>query len=220
MNILKQLISFIYPIIIKTIPSKRSGVLEVTLVNGKLVIDSENANYSYGSLQQVLKKGLSFIGQQKLEQLNSILILGVAGGSVIQTLRNDFKLNAKITGIEIDPDVIALANTHFQLNKIKDLELIITDAFKYIKSTKYRYDLIIIDVFNDSEMPKELFEKEFWHSIESSLTENGFCLFNSIYTTKNDLDRNIRLKNQLSLTFKNIQSIKTNRVNEVFIFNK
>jgi spermidine synthase len=60
---------------------------------------------------------LSFIGKQKLEQLDSILVLGVAGGSVIQTLRSDFKLNAKITGVEIDADVIHLANTYFQLNK-------------------------------------------------------------------------------------------------------
>ena len=56
MNIFKKIASYIYPIKLTEIPSDRSGSLEITLVNGKLVVDSENDNYSYGSLQKVLKK--------------------------------------------------------------------------------------------------------------------------------------------------------------------
>ena len=220
MNLLKQLFSFIYPINVETISSERSGSLEVTLVNGKLVIDSENANYSYGSLQQVLKKGLSFIGKQKLEQLDSILVLGVAGGSVIQTLRNDFKLNSKITGVEIDADVIHLANTYFQLNKTTNLELITADAFEYINTTKNKYDLIIIDVFNDDKMPNELFEVNLWGSIHKLLTKNGLCLFNSIYTSKKELDRNDQLKRLLTSQFSNVDSLIANRINELIILEK
>ena len=220
MNLLKQLFSFIYPINVETISSERSGSLEVTLVNGKLVIDSENANYSYGSLQQVLKKGLSFIGKQKLEQLDSILVLGVAGGSVIQTLRSDFKLNAKITGVEIDADVIHLANTYFQLNKTTNLELITADAFEYINTTKNKYDLIIIDVFNDDKMPNELFEVNLWGSIHKLLTKNGLCLFNSIYTSKKELDRNDQLKRLLTSQFSNVDSLIANRINELIILEK
>jgi spermidine synthase len=220
MKILKNIISYIYPLKIKTITSERSGVLEVTLVNGKLVIDSENANYSYGSLQQVLKKGLSFIGKQKLDELESILILGVAGGSVIQTLRNDFKLSTKITAVEIDADVIQLAKTYFQLHKTTALELITADAFEYIKSTKNKFDLIIVDIFNDIQMPKELFQNEFWIHTSKLLNYKGLCLFNSIYTSKEELNRNSQLKANLSSTFKTIESIKTNRINEVFILRK
>ncbi len=220
MNLLKQFFSFIYPINVETISSERSGSLEVTLVNGKLVIDSENANYSYGSLQQVLKKGLSFIGKHKLEQLDSILVLGVAGGSVIQTLRSDFKLNTKITGVEIDADVIHLANTYFQLNKTSNLELITADAFEYITTTKNKYDLIIIDIFNDTQMPNELFDKKLWDSIHKLLTKRGLCLLNSICTSRKELDRNDQLKSLLTSQFSNVDSLKTNRINELIILEK
>ncbi|MGB0973370.1 MAG: spermidine synthase [Flavobacteriaceae bacterium] len=220
MNLLKQLISYIYPINVKTITSERSGTLEVTLVNGKLVMDSANANYSYGSLQKVLKKGLSFIGKNQLEEMSSILVLGVAGGSVIQTIRNDFKLDTKITAIEIDPDVIALANTYFQLNNTDNVELITADAFEYIKSTTTTYDLIIVDIFNDTQMPEELFRTAFWKHICKLLTENGLCIFNSIYTSTNDLHRNSVLKTQLTTLFKQNDSIKTNQINEVIIVKK
>lgn len=220
MNLLKKIISFIYPINIKTIPSERSGTLEVTLNNGKLVIDSENANYSYGSLQKVLKKGLLHIGKDRLKKVDSILVLGVAGGSVIQTLRDDFELTAKIAGIEIDPEVIALANTYFQLHKIPNLELISADAFQFIQSTKTTYDLIIIDIFNDSEMPSDLFENSFWNMIHKILNNSGLCLFNSIYTSTKELERNKILNTYLKDIFNSVDSIKSHQINELFVLKK
>ncbi len=220
MNFIQKIVSYLYPIKVKEISSERSGSLEVTLVNGKLVIDSENANYSYGSLQQVLKKGLLSIGTEKLQKLENILVLGVAGGSVIKTLKNDFNTDAKITGVEIDPDVIELANKYFKLNSISNLELVIADAFQFIKNTQETYDLIIIDIFNDSNMPNELFENQFWSSIHKSLNNNGKCLFNTIYTSKKDLQRNQQLTSLLKSLFKSIKQLKTHRINELFIIEK
>jgi spermidine synthase len=220
MNFIHKIVSYLYPIKVKEISSERSGSLEVTLVNGKLVIDSENANYSYGSLQQVLKKGLHSIGAEKLQKLENILVLGVAGGSVIKTLKNDFNTDAKITGVEIDPVVIELANRYFKLNSVSNLELVIADAFQFIKTTQETYDLIIIDIFNDSNMPNELFENQFWSSIHKSLNNSGKCLFNTIYTSKKDLQRNQQLTTLLKSKFKSIKQLKTHRINELFIIEK
>jgi len=220
MTFIQKIISYLYPIKVSQISSKRSGSLEVTLVNGKLVIDSENANYSYGSLQQVLKKGLKHISLNKLQNSENILVLGVAGGSIIKTLRNDFNIETKITGIEIDSDVIELANTYFKLNSISNLELVIADAFQFVKNTKNTYDLIIIDIFNDSKMPNELFEDDFWHRIYSILNSNASCLFNSIYTSKKDIQRNKQLNVKLKSMFKSSKQLKTHRINELFILEK
>jgi len=220
MNFIQKIISYLYPIKVNEISSERSGSLEVTLVNGKLVIDSENANYSYGSLQKVLQKGLINIGAEILQKSENILVLGVAGGSVIQTLRNDFNIDAKITGVEIDSDVIQLANTYFKLNSISNLELVIADAFQFIKATQETYDLIIIDIFNDSNMPQELFEGDFWNRIQQLLSNKGVCLFNSIYTSNKDIERNKQLNTLLRSIFKSSKQLKTHRVNELFILEK
>ena len=220
MNFIQKLVSYLYPIKVSEISSERSGSLEVTLVNGKLVIDSENANYSYGSLQLVLKKGLKHIGISKIKSVKNILILGVAGGSVIKTIREDFKSDTKITGVEIDRDVIELANTYFKLNQVSNLNLIIADAFEFIKSTQETYDLIIIDIFNDSNMPQELFEEKFWNNILNILHSNGFCLFNTIYTSKKGIKRNNELKSLLNKFFVSNYQLKTHRINELFILKK
>jgi hypothetical protein len=59
-----------------------SKSIEITWTNGELVLDSENTNYSYGSLQRILRLGLKSIGFDKIIKMNHVLILGVAGSVV------------------------------------------------------------------------------------------------------------------------------------------
>lgn len=220
MTLLKKLISYLYPIKVKQIPSPRSGQLEITMVNGKLLIDAEHVNYSYGSLQKVLKKGLETIGSNKLNTLQNILVLGVAGGSVIETIRKDFNLETPITGVEIDSDVIQLANDYFNLYQIRNLDLRIDDAFDYISNTTDTFDLIIVDIFNDEHMPDNLFNETFWTDIYKTLNKSGLCLFNSIVSSKQEIKRNEQLYNLNKGIFKRIQRVKTQKINELFILER
>ena len=98
---IKRLLSYFLPIKVYETSSKTSKNLEVTWNNGYLVLDSKNTNYSFGSLQRALKKGLKYIGYERIRNFESILILGVAGGSVIETLKKEVKFDGKITGVEI-----------------------------------------------------------------------------------------------------------------------
>jgi tRNA A58 N-methylase Trm61 len=75
-------------------------------MNGKKVLDSQNPNYPYGSLQKLLSYGLS---QLDISVNSEILLLGLGGGSIIQTLRNTFDHHGKITAVEIDEVVIEIA---------------------------------------------------------------------------------------------------------------
>src|SRR5688572_9036624 len=140
---IQKIVSYLMPIRIFKKKSARSKIIEVTWSNGELVLDSENTNYSYGSLQRILRYGLRNIGYQNILNMNHILLLGVAGGSVIKTLVDEIEYKGKITGVEIDPDMIQIANEYFNLNKIKQLDIITDDAFEFVLKTKEKYDLII-----------------------------------------------------------------------------
>jgi spermidine synthase len=112
--------------------------------------------------------------------MNSILVLGVAGGSVIRTLVDEINFKGKITGVDIDQAVIEIANAYFRLNEIPNLEIIIDDAFEFVQKTKNKYDLIIIDIFQDTKMPDFLFETLFVNRICFLLNPKGFVLFNTM----------------------------------------
>ena len=60
--------SYFLPINVTKLKSSVSNSIEVTWNNGELVIDSENTNYSYGSLQRILKKGLKYIGYDRIKK--------------------------------------------------------------------------------------------------------------------------------------------------------
>jgi spermidine synthase len=187
---LQKLFSYVIPVTIYKKKSEVSNSLEVTWNNGELVLDSKNTNYSYGSLQRILRKGLKYIGYDRIRKFENILILGVAGGSVIKTLVDEIKCKGKITGVELDQEIIEIADTYFGLNKIPNLELIVEDAFEFVLRTKEKYDLIIIDVFQDTIMPNFLFEDYFIQRINFLLNVNGFILFNTMVISEENRTRN------------------------------
>ncbi len=217
MNI-KRLLSYFVPINIHQKKSKINNNLEITWNNGQLVLDSKNTNFSYGSLQKVLRKGLQEIGFDQVTNFKNILILGVAGGSVIKTLVDEIQFKGKITGVEIDPETIELANTYFGLNTIQNLEIIIDDAQNFIQKTNQQFDLIIIDIFQDNLMPEFLFEEVFVNNILNCLTENGNVIFNTIVSTKSQEVRNENYHTLIKPKFKVVKKLSNiEGNNELFV---
>ena len=217
----KKIVSFLIPINIYKRKSSLSNSLEVTWINGELVLDSKNTNYSYGSLQRILRKGLKVIGFETIQKMESILVLGVAGGSVIKTLVNEINFKGEIMGVEIDPEIIEIANTYFELNKIPNLTIIIDDAFEFVLKTHENYDLIIIDIFQDTKMPNFLFEKFFIDRIGSLLKPSGYILFNTMLTKDSDTVRNQNYGNEFDTKKFIIKAIpRIEQHNELIIIEK
>ncbi|HSD06192.1 fused MFS/spermidine synthase [Flavobacterium sp.] len=218
---LKKLLSYLIPIKIFKTKSTLSKTIEVTWANGELVLDSENTNYSYGSLQRILRLGLKHFGFEKIVAMQNILVLGVAGGSVIKTLVDEIQYKGKITGVEIDSEIIEIANKYFQLNEIKNLEIVIEDAFDFVLKTKDSYDLIIIDIFQDTTMPNFLFEKFFIDRICFLLKSKGVVLFNTMCLNNNNNVRNQNFIKEFDIMNYKIQSIPRVEVhNELIIIEK
>ena len=217
---IKRVLSFLLPIKIHQKKSVYSKNLEVTWNNGYLVLDSENTNYSFGSLQRVLKKGLKYIGYERIQNFQSILVLGVAGGSVIETLKKEVKFEGKITGVEIDAAVIELARKYFGLGNYNNVSIVNDDAFEFVLKTKEKYDLIIIDIFQDTTMPNFLFEDFFINRINFLLNVNGFILFNTMILDYQDRRRNAIYKSKFDNNYSVRLYPKIEVHNELFTIKK
>lgn len=217
----KKLLSYFIPVVIHRKKSAVSKDLEITWNNGQLVLDSANTNYSYGSLQRILRKGLNHIGFDKIKAMQSVLVLGVAGGSVIKTLVEEIKYGGKITGVEIDPDVIQLANKYFTLDQIPNLQIVVGDAFEFVLKTHEKYDLIIIDIFQDTTMPNFLFEKFFMDRIGYLLRPKGHILFNTMTLDSKHDQRNEKYLVEFNNKPYKVKAIpRVERHNELIIIEK
>ncbi len=190
---MKKAMSYIWPMT-KKIKTVHSGILEITWLNGKKILDSKNANYSYGSLEKVLDLGLSYC---KAERSSEVLVLGLGGGSVLGLLRKKYKFYGKITAVEIDPAVIDIALSEFNINQHEPLELLCEDAFEYVQGSKKVYGLIIADIFIDVQVPEQFFSEVFWNNISRLLEKNGEVIFNTGINAANRHETE-RVQNELS----------------------
>ena len=217
----RRLLSYILPVNVYQKNSVISKSIEVNWNNGQLVLDSKNTNYSYGSLQRILRIGLKKIGFEKIRAMDSILVLGVGGGSVFKTLVDEIQYKQEVIGVEIDPEMIQIAKNYFQLDKIPNLSIIIDDAFEFVLKTKKTYDLIIIDIFRDTEMPPFLYEKFFTDRIDDLLNYNGFILFNTMIINEKQEERNaayLKIFNSKSYHIHTIPRVELH--NELIIIQK
>lgn len=217
----KKILSYFYPITIYKETSTISKSIEVTLYNGKMLLNTENTNYSFGSLQSILKTGLLDIGATEISRMESVLILGVAGGSVIQTLVSDFSFSKNITGVELDQEIIQIANSYFNLDKIPNFKCVIADAEKFVQSDTNRYDLIIIDIFKDTEMPEFLFQESFISNSKQLLNKNGYILFNTMHlnrNSKNNIEKYLTHFDSNSYSKKVLKNVE--RYNDVIIIKR
>src|SRR5690606_26637403 len=180
---IRKLISFIFPLTRK-IKSEYNGYLELTQINGKTLLDTANTNYSYGSLQRILRFSLLQIDLSKTKE---ILLLGLGGGSVLKTIRNEFNFSGKITAVDIDPVIIQIAEEEFGINSDDNTNIICSDAIDYIENDNNKFDLIIIDLFIDNEIPKKALSLTFWGEIIKKTEQDGFIIFNSLCDPFTDL---------------------------------
>ncbi len=171
---MNNLLSFIWPQTRK-VNSDYNGVLEITLINGRKVLNSKNANYSFGSLQRILEIGLN---EFELTNINSILLLGLGGGSVIKSLRDKYKYKGKIVAIEIDAKIIEIAKEEFSISNTKNLTIINHDAFDFVKNPTHQFDLIIVDLFINNKVPEKFYSTEFCDNLARIIEEKSSILFN------------------------------------------
>lgn len=175
MNIsFKKILSYIYPITEK-IKSKHSGDLELTLFNGKLTLDSENANYSYGSLQKILDFALKKVD---LSNKENILLLGLGGGCVIDLLKKDHQYNGNITAIELDEIIIQIAKERFGISENDKITIFCADAFQWVSQINTNYDVVIVDLFIDNQVPLQCWALDFWGNLSAHIHTKGYIIFN------------------------------------------
>ena len=178
---IQKLLSFIYPIKLGSYVTQYNGVLNINLFDGKKTLDTQQSNYSYGSLQKILHQALENLPFKKNTQ--QILVLGMGGGSIVATIRNDFLSNAHITLVDIDPVIMEIAEKEFAITSFSNITMVCADALDFIEKENNNFDLIIVDLFINDLIPERFTSKVFIKQISKILVTNGELVFNTIRDT-------------------------------------
>lgn len=172
----KKILSYIYPFVVRQ-TSIHNGILRVILVDGKKILNTDHANYSFGSLHRIMWFAL---GKIELKSSEDILLLGLGAGSVIDIIRNDLHLMNKLVAVDLDPMIIEIARKEFGLDAYKNVEIVCMDAYHYSQEDQSQYGLIVIDLFIDNRVPEQFYDEVFWGNISRILSSSGQIIFNTM----------------------------------------
>ncbi len=114
--------------------------------------------------------------------LDSALEIGLGGGRTAAYL-NKHMPALSLTSVELDPEVIAMAKKYFGLRESPTLTLVPKDGRLFLRQTKARYDLIMIDAYRGTFVPFHLLTREFFQTAKSRLKPGGVVAQNIEPTT-------------------------------------
>jgi spermidine synthase len=185
--------------------------------NGKLLLNTKNANYSYGSLQDAFKYVLKKIRIQE-KKINNILILGFGCGSIAALFKT--QKNIEITGVEADEKVLELYEKYF-LEQINS-EIILVESFAedFIVDHKKTYDLILVDVFIDLDVPPAIKENTFFQHINKSLNTGGIFIYNFIVMNESEKIEFEKILNLIQKFFNTVEVIEFMAFNKIIVATK
>jgi spermidine synthase len=112
-------------------------------------------------------------------EAKNILIVGLGGGSIPKRLQKTFP-SLQIDVVEIDPEVVQIAKSQFNVREGKNLRLYTQDGRLFLTRTQNQYDIILLDAYYADAMPFHLATKEFFELAQRKLTPNGIIVANLI----------------------------------------
>lgn len=192
------------------------GTLELTWEYGRLVVNSANANQSFGSLHRVWRAALRDAGIQRKEP-RTALVLGYGAGSVAHILRSELRLRTAITGVDDDQQMLQLARTHFPVEGSGALDLVLSDAFTFVAGHPGTFDLIVIDLFHDLDFTQAVEGRPFLTSIRRLASPGCPILVNTVVHDEKSALRSARLRDELRLLFTEVLEQRYEEYNRVYI---
>jgi spermidine synthase len=198
--------------------SQFNPTLEVVENGGHLRLDASHVNYSFGGLHKAFQQLFIKLDISKTAP-GSLLILGFGAGSIASIIQNEYELNCSITGVEIDPEVIALGRRFFGTGDFSDLTIVEDDAFLFMEKNTAKFDLVVVDLYLDLDVPAAAETHEFATQLRNALSENGRLVFNKYVYDKISMLSAGELRKSLNNTFGNVNTYKTghNKMNNMFV---
>ena len=104
-----------------------------------------------------------------------ILILGMGTGTYATQCERYFE-KISIEGVEIDEKITELSREYFQRNGKENVTTY--DGRAYLQSVKKKYDVIMIDAYQDITIPFQMSSVEFFRMVREHLSEDGVMVVN------------------------------------------
>jgi len=129
---------------------------------------------------------MSFVGLLLQPEPESILVIGLGGGSIPMTFAELYP-DAKIDVIEIDEAVVNVAKEYFYYSDTDNMKAHVDDGRPFIKRAGIRgetYDYIVLDAFSGDYIPEHMLTREFLEEVKTIMTKDSVLVANTFSTSR------------------------------------
>ena len=133
-----------------------------------------------------------------------ILILGMGSGTYAKQC-SQYIGNVNIEGVEIDERITDLAHKYFDLPD--DIPVTTYDGRAYLNIIDKKYDVIMVDAYQDITIPFQMSSVEFFRLVRSHLKENGVMVVNMNMRSAKSDSINDYLSDTISDVFSDVYTV-------------
>lgn len=134
------------------------------------------------------------------EQMD-VLILGMGSGTYARQCAYYFD-GMSVEGVEIDEKITDLSRTYFDLPE--DVAVTTYDGRAYLQASDKRYDVIMVDAYQDITIPFQMSSREFFEMVADHLKEDGVMVVNMNMHAEGEGNINEYLTDTISSVFSQV----------------
>jgi len=152
---------------------------ELILNEGEAVhsVYDSNTNLTHGYWDYLLLADAFRHAQATPAIPRSAAFLGLAAGTGARQYRLAFGDQIDITGVEIDPDILAAGHRYFHLDEARAHE-VVADARYWLDTQAGHYDVMVLDAYRQPYIPFHLTTREFFQQVKAHLNPGGVIAVN------------------------------------------
>lgn len=136
-----------------------------------------------------------------------VLILGMGTGTYARQCVKYFP-NLEVEGVEIDQKITDLSNQYFDVPK--DMKVTTYDGRAYLQAVDKKYDVILVDAYQDITIPFQMSTIEFFRDVKEHLTNRGVMVVNMNMHAKGAGNINDYLSDTIAHVFDCVYTVDVN----------
>jgi len=110
---------------------------------------------------------------KQLKGAKTALVIGLGGGAMDKVLRSIW---LEVENVEIDPHVADAAKNYFDFDGV----VTIADGRNFVRNTKKKYDMIILDAYNGFSVAQFMLSREAFAEMKNALNPGGALVINTV----------------------------------------
>jgi spermidine synthase len=136
------------------------------------VIDTRNPLRLVNEYTRLMMSGLMFVPRPR-----QVLMIGLGGGIVTRVMSNYYP-SCTFDNVELDPVVVEAARRYFHFETGPQMRVHLRDGRVFLRRSRDRYDIIILDAFRGGYVPFHLKTREFLEMVAERLAPGGIVIAN------------------------------------------